>query len=121
MTLSPETIQKWQAMADLTLLKCKEMATCTPNYCGEIGYCCSNAYCDLAVELLHKAGVKIPDYPFNKNGPCTIPPHFRPLCTLHQCRINSIGCDPKDPQWTKAYFELRAELESSLESSQEQL
>ena len=56
-------------------------------------------------------GAEVPPIPFVKDGKCVIPPHFRPLCTLHQCKINGLGFDPKDPKWTKKYFALREKLE----------
>ena len=100
----------WQEMADLTLAKCKE--SCRTN----VGSCCSPEYCALAAEAMRKAG-----YAFHKfqeegktfvvDGKCIVPPHFRPLCSLHQCKISGLGFDPKDPEWTKKYFKLRKRLE----------
>jgi len=70
-------------------------------------------YCEMAVEFMQKAGVPISTVPmpFIVDGKCVIPPHFRPLCSLHQCKIASLGIDPKDPEWTKNYFALREKLE----------
>jgi hypothetical protein len=42
---------------------------------------------------------------------CTVPPHLRPLCTMHTCDINSCGFKPSDPRWTKEYFKLRVIIE----------
>ena len=42
---------------------------------------------------------------------CVVPPHFRPLCTLHVCSINGMGFKPGDAKWTKQYFGLRAKIE----------
>jgi hypothetical protein len=44
-------------------------------------------------------------------GGCVAPPHFRKLCTLHVCSINSLGFDPKDPRFTREYFILREQIE----------
>ena len=98
----------WQEMADLTLNKCRET-------CYSLGSCCSVEYFDMAAELMEKAGVPILPMPFFVDGKCVVPPHFRPLCTLHQCKINGLGFDPKDPVWTKKYFELREKLEATME------
>jgi hypothetical protein len=43
------------------------------------------------------------------NG-CTVPPHFRPNCTLHECSINSLGFKPRKSNWTKEYFKLRDKI-----------
>ena len=94
----------WQEMADLTYQKCKEK-------CHNLGCCCSGDYCDIAAEYMESKGVEVPPMPFlDKNGKCSIPPQFRPLCTVHQCDIANLGCDPKDPKWTKKYFKLRDKL-----------
>lgn len=45
------------------------------------------------------------------NG-CTALPHLRPVCSLHTCAINSLGCEPGDPEMTTKYFELREEIET---------
>lgn len=43
---------------------------------------------------------------------CKLAPHMRPLCTLHVCSINSLGFDPRDPEFTQKYFELREKIET---------
>lgn len=102
--MDSKMIKLWQQMADLTLEKCKK--TCKVG----VGSCCSGEYCDMAKELMEKAGEKLPEMPFVKDGKCVIPPHFRPLCSLHQCKINDLGFDPEDPKWTVKYFKLREKL-----------
>jgi hypothetical protein len=68
----------------------------------------------MAAENMEKAGFafeRIPlDQMFLVDGRCTVPPHFRPLCSLHQCKIGGMGLDPADPKWTKEYFDLRERL-----------
>ena len=44
---------------------------------------------------------------------CVVPPHLRPLCTLHTCDVNGRGFKPNDPAWTARYFALREQLEES--------
>jgi len=95
--------QLWQEMADHTYKKCKEK-------CHNLGSCCSGEYCDLAAEFVKLKGINPPPMPFIQNGKCIIPPHLRPLCTVHQCEISGLGGDPKDPEWTNKYFELRDKL-----------
>jgi hypothetical protein len=95
MKINEESIRLWQEMADMTLSKC------------------SGEYCDLAAENMEEAGEKLPPMPFVVDGKCVIPPHFRPLCAWHQCKIQSFGCDQTDPDWTRRYFELRDKLEET--------
>lgn len=49
--------------------------------------------------------------PFMGAKGCVVPPHLRPLCTLHVCSINSFGCDPKDADFTAKYFKLRRQID----------
>jgi len=98
----------WQQMADLTFAKCKE-------HCHDLGSCCTEGDCEIARSyakeqgeiLLPVLGSKIP---FLHDGQCTVPPCLRPCCSLHQCKIASIGFDAQDPAWTKQYFRLRDQL-----------
>ena len=105
--MKQEEEELWAKMAEFTLKKCKE-------HCHRLGNCCSSEYCDIAEETLDKYKVPIkrtsPLY-LGIDGKCVVPPQFRQLCTLHQCKINSFGCDPKDPKWTEEYFKLREEIE----------
>lgn len=106
--MKAKDIKLWQKMADLTNAKCS--ATCR-----SVGQCCNPIYCDLAADMMKAAGHQFDLVPFGKTfawqGKCTVPPHFRPLCTLQQCKISGLGFDPKDPKWTKKYFALREKLE----------
>lgn len=69
----------------------------------------------MAIEIAREWGTKLETTDhltlplMGKNG-CTAAPHFRPLCTLHTCRINALGFEPSDPEWTKKYFALREQL-----------
>lgn len=106
--MKKEAIQLWQEMADLTAAKCKET-------CGSMGQCCSPFYCEFAADEMTKAGHPFEKVPFGKTfawqGKCTVPPHFRKMCSLQQCKISGLGYDPKDEEWTNKYFELRDKLE----------
>lgn len=94
----------WQEMADLTLEKCKTT-------CKKMGMCCDSMYCELAEGTMRAAGVPVPEMPFVKDGKCVIPPHFRPMCAFHQCKIAGSGFDPEDKDWTDRYFTLREKIE----------
>lgn len=100
----------YQEMADLTRPKCAA--------CRVPLSCCDAFYCELARENSEAVGVKIqptghPTLPYMGPTGCIVPPHLRPLCTLHVCSINSLGCDPKDPIFTKTYFSLRGRIEKA--------
>lgn len=100
----------YREMADITLPKCKE--------CRVPLSCCSAEYCRLAIKFAPKKwGVELKEtghktLPLMGESGCVVAPHLRPLCTMHVCCINSIGCDPKDPEWTDKYFELRNQIEN---------
>jgi hypothetical protein len=42
---------------------------------------------------------------------CILAPHFRPICSIHHCSINSLGFLPGDPGWTKRYFRIRERVD----------
>jgi hypothetical protein len=101
-------IKLWQDMADLTMQKCRQK-------CRVLGSCCSLEYCQIADEYAKEKGITLEPtgnpIPFlTTEGVCTVPPHLRIFCTLHQCDIQSLGFDPKDPKWTRQYFNLREQL-----------
>ena len=110
--MTEKDIKLWQDMADLTMQKCKQ-------HCHQLGSCCSAEYCEMAVQFAAEKGVTLKRTPgklmLNDQGVCIVPPHFRPLCTVHQCKINSLGFDPQDPKWTKKYFTLREKLERTMQ------
>jgi hypothetical protein len=98
----------WEKMASITMDKCRQK-------CHQLGSCCSSEYCDMAAEYAADQGVVLEEtgstLRFLKDGKCTVPPHFRPLCSLHQCDINSLGFSAGDPAWTEVYFLLREQLD----------
>jgi hypothetical protein len=97
----------WQKMADLTMSRCQKKCK------TKLGSCCNGneSYCEMAIDTMRKSGAKPPKKARGKDGKCLIPPWYRPLCTLHQCDINNIGCAPDDLKWTEEYFDLRGEIE----------
>ena len=111
MQLSKEDINLWQQMADLTYTKCRQT-------CKRLGNCCDDLYCEAAEEFAEthfnqsfkKTGNKV-RY-LNDDGTCNVPPQFRVLCTIQQCKISSFGADKDDPEWTEKYWNLRNEIES---------
>ena len=80
--------------------------------------CCHHAYCDMAEQIAQLRNIDVEPYktghftlPFMGSSGCNLPPHLRPLCTLHTCEINAFGCKRNDPQWTEKYFDLREQIE----------
>lgn len=105
---SNDLIQAAAAMHEHTRTECAK--------CPCPHSCCSGEYCDLVkADAKELWDVDLPEtgHPtmrfMGPNG-CTVAPHFRLLCTVHTCAINSIGFKPHDPTWTAKYFSLRKKL-----------
>jgi len=87
--------------------------------CGKFSEfrCCSPEYCEMAMEHASKSwGMILASTGHSKlalMGPlgCVAAPHLRPMCTLHTCDVNSIGCRKNDSMWTRKYFKLRGQIE----------
>jgi len=113
---SPEIIAAWQKIADHTSQKCglphcKLIAKLRPNRC------CDKMYCQMAAEYAKdRYGIDLPktDHPdllFMGEKGCTVAPYLRPMCSLHQCGICSMGVLKGNPAWTSEYFRLREEID----------
>lgn len=105
-----DSIELFRQMAEHTLPRCGK--SCGN---GNPDRCCNDIYCEAAEKLALDHNIVLPKQPHPRlrfMGPvgCVVPPHFRPLCTLHDCKISSIGEDPEDAVWTDRYFELREEI-----------
>lgn len=107
--MTAKTIRLFQQMADLTAPECASA-------CRAPHACCSPEYCLMAEVIASDDGVTLahtdhPTLPFMSPTGCLVPPHYRPLCTLHTCDINNLGFKRGDPAWTAKYFKLRAQIE----------
>lgn len=105
----PDLQELYAQMHELTLPKCRDS-------CRVPLSCCSPEYCDMAEEMAAVRGVVVEQQQhatlkYMGPGGCVMPPHLRPLCTLHVCSINAIGADISDPVWTAKYFDLRRLIE----------
>lgn len=112
----------------------REMSDHTRQYCikvceksGWTHTCCEPENCDHVIERAHELGIDPPERTSHEKLPlmgpngCVAPPHLRPLCTVHNCRIASLGYIPGDTLWTETYFDLRDQLsESEWEMSKSQ-
>jgi hypothetical protein len=104
--MTPKLIRLWQQMSELTAPECA-------SNCKLPHTCCSPEYCAYAEETAKERGCVPPTHtnhptlPYMGPTGCIMPPHMRPMCTLHTCAINSFGFKPNDPKWTERYFRLR--------------
>lgn len=109
---APDVVRLFKEMADLTTPECA--STCRAPHS-----CCSPEYCEMAAAEAAEQGVQLPttNHPtlkYMSPTGCTVPPHLRPLCTLHTCAINGVGFKAGDEAWTMRYFDLRAQIELAL-------
>ena len=111
---NPALVNLFQLMSDHTKGRCGTVCgTYNPNRC------CDSMYCEITKQYakeeygidLKETGHEI--LPFMGKDGCTVEPHLRPLCTLHDCKINSLGFEPKNPELTKRYFEIREQIEDA--------
>lgn len=100
----------YKKMAEHTLPECSR--SCRVPYS-----CCDKLYCDIAQQYAKEHGqIFVGDN--DKKAPmlgahgCIIPPHLRPICTMHTCDINSLGFKRNDQPWTEKYYALREEIET---------
>jgi len=110
--MKTKTVQLFRDMSELTAPECAKS-------CRIPHSCCDDMYCEMAESLAAKHGVTLtrtthPRLRFMGPNGCVVEPHFRPLCTLHTCAINSHGVKPGDHEWTKKYFELRDKIEAEM-------
>ena len=114
---NPKLVTLFQQMADLTAPECAGVG---PGSCNVPHSCCDPMYCEIARDYAKDVyGLVLKEQPPNERGVfflgengCTVAPYLRPLCSVHICKINALGCKPGDPKWTKKYFRLRRTIES---------
>ena len=110
-------IKLYAEMSALTAPECASVCRCPHS-------CCSEEHCEETILWAKKrwgvdlnpkrtAGQDTRGRPLPLLGPtgCVADPHLRPICTVHTCEINGIGCKRGDPAWTAKYFKLRDKLE----------
>lgn len=110
-------VSLYAKMAALTAPECQ--STCKNPFS-----CCDQAYCEAAIQYakdnwgviltpVNGKDARGQPLPLMGDNGCIAPPHLRPLCTLHTCEINSLGCKKGDPNWTRKYFTLRSKIEAA--------
>lgn len=101
-------IDLYRQMAELTLPVC---GTCRTPY-----NCCHPAICLTVISWAKERwGVALEPtgherLPLMGQAGCIAPPHLRPVCAVHCCPMVEHGEKPNDPDWTRAYAELLAEI-----------
>lgn len=103
-------ITLYKAMYDLTVPECRYS-------CLAPMTCCTPAACEFTERFAkEERGVILertdnPKLPFMSKDGCTVAPHLRPHCTVHTCDINTLGYKKDDDDWSRRYFNLRADIE----------
>lgn len=105
-------IALYERMSALTYDKCnKRCKTSSKTRCCDEFHC--NFTKDYALETYNINLEPLTDgiLPFlDKNNRCVVAPYLRPLCTINDCQIGSLGFDPTDEDYTQIYFKLREEI-----------
>ncbi len=101
---------------------CSEMYSITRGICEKRckkrGACCDRFFCEDAWTRANEAGTILPWHdgqplPLLVDGECAAPPQFRPICTVHQCDIASLGYFKDSPmELTDRYYDIRDEIDS---------
>lgn len=113
--LEQQLIALYQEMYELTSPECGGSCTAPRT-------CCHDSHCDMAAQWaeemwgikLEPTGHKRARAKFLDENGCVVPPHLRPICTLHTCSIMAFGFkrdDDAEQSWTKRYFALRSKIE----------
>jgi hypothetical protein len=101
-------IESFTQLSDLTASKC--------GACHAPHACCNTQQCeDTAQFALETFGVTLErqdgPLPFLGAKGCTVPPHLRPICTVHVCENHL-----KNPEFAEQYFSLRERAGDELEA-----
>jgi hypothetical protein len=105
-----ELVQIYQQMSELTAPICA-------NSCKNRFKCCDKVHCEAAEKhAKERYDIELkrtnhPELPFMGEWGCVVPPHLRPVCTLHTCMVAQLGFQPYDSAWNEKYFRLRAQIE----------
>jgi len=85
-----ELVSMYAELASITAKACAARNGCLND--GKRGMCCEEEICLMVRSRAADWGVELDgDPPYNSDGPCRVPPHLRPICSVHQCEIASIG------------------------------
>jgi hypothetical protein len=81
----------YQRIAGMTASACRNSTGECGKFTDSQYRCCERQYCEMARKFAkEKYGVDLretdnPDLPFMGETGCVVPPHLRPVCSLHVC------------------------------------
>jgi len=89
----------------------EEIAALTKPKCGQCRVphgCCNKHQCELTERYAAEMGVMLqrtdhPDLPFLGKDGCVVPPHHRPICSVHVCENHIWSSE----EFHDKYFQLR--------------
>lgn len=112
-TLREKLIAQFAEMAQFTLKHCggcwmpksRPYRCCEKEWCNAAAKWAREKWGVTLVPTDHRSGI-----PFMSDSGCIVPPHLRPICTVHLCssRYN------RDAELTKEYFDHREQLNELL-------
>lgn len=117
--MKQELVQLYKEMYDMTSGICSAREDECQKYKDNPYRCCETRYCEQARQLARAEGIVlldtgvVPGLPFMGKSGCIVPPHLRPICTLHVCTISfaersHVG---DAPDGLRKYQELRRRIE----------
>lgn len=112
-TPSQSYVEAFRTLAEHTEPKC---GACRAAY-----ICCTSEQCratqDFALETF---GIHLTEgsgpLPFLDESGCTVPPHLRPICSVHVCEQHITG-----DEWSEVYEDLREAAGTALEDEIERV
>ena len=108
----------WEKMAALTSRICERGEDECSKFKDRPFRCCDRKYCEMAQEFAKAKGIDLqatgnPELPYMSDSGCIVPPHLRPICTIHVCTVSWAAKShiEHSEEKTREYFRLRNELD----------
>lgn len=105
----------YQRIAAMTAPSCQGGAGECAKFAGNKYRCCERQYCEMARKFAkEKYSIDLqetgsPDLPFMGEAGCVVPPHLRPVCSLHVCTWSYAPVSTAPEGYEKLRFETLAE------------
>jgi len=111
----PKLIELYRQIAELTAPRCGKRDGCGFQPAISRHRCCDSMYCLMAIDYAKEMGVTLTptghsELPMMGHDGCTAPPHLRPLCSKHDCKINGVGYDSRNPEFSDKFLALYNEI-----------
>ena len=108
MTDRNDLIPLYAQMADLTKPECRKCRR--PHGCCNKGECLdtiafAKEFWNIDLPMTENADIPL----LGSDNSCSVPPHLRPICTVHTCQISGLGTSG-DQEWDAKYFSLREQI-----------